>query len=132
MEFLNKLFQAISRIIPAPNLSPEQAEILSRLNPDKFYAENVRAILGVSDASAVRICEAAVRQGVFERRVEVICPDGAVATSAATEEELPTTVRCWQREGGFLEPEELPTASLIKSTFYRLHERDSVPFGQTA
>jgi hypothetical protein len=32
-----------------------------------------------------------------------------------------------------LEPEELPTKTLKKAVFYRLHERpDSVPFGQTA
>jgi len=107
--------------------------MLSRLNPDKFYIENVRSILGVSHVAAVQICEAAVRQGLFERRVEVVCPDGAVAASADTEANLPETVRCWHEEEGLLEPEELPTKQLEKTTFYRLNDKsDSLPFGQTA
>ncbi len=107
--------------------------MLSSLNPEKFYAENVRHILGVSHASAVRICETAVRQGVFERRVEVLCPDGAAGASADTEDHLPGTVRCWHRDGGFLEQDEIPTKTLEKVVFYRLHEQpDSVPYGQTA
>jgi len=133
MALLSKLFQIISRIVPGPKLSEKEVQMLSALNPEKFYAENVRHILGVSHASAVRICETAVRQGIFERRVEVICPDGAVASSADTEDHLPSTVRCWRRDGGFLEPDEIPTKTLEKTVFYRLHERpNSVPYRQTA
>jgi len=133
MRLLEKLFQIISTIVPAPKMSEEEAEMLSRLNPDKFYVENVRSILNVSHAAAVRICETAVRQGVFERRVEVLCPDGAVAASAESEAALPETVRCWQEEDGLLEQEELSTKTLEKTVFYRLHESpDSVPYGQTA
>jgi len=133
MQFLQRLFQIISAIVPAPKLSAEEAKMLSGLDPDKFYVENVRSILNVSYATAARICETAVRQGLFERRVEVMCPDGAVAASAETESDLPETVRCWHEEDGLLEPENLPTEQLKKTTFYRLHEEsDSVPYGQTA
>ena len=107
--------------------------MLARLNPDKFYIENVRSILGVSHASAVRICETAVRQGLFERRVEVKCPDGAVAASADSERNLPEMVKCWHEDDGHLEAEELPTKTLEKTTFYRFNDQtDSIPFGQTA
>jgi hypothetical protein len=133
MRLLERLFQIISKIAPTPRLSEKEAELLASLNPDKFYVENVRSILNVSHAAAVQICEAAVRQGLFERRVEVMCPDGAVAASAQTESDLPETVRCWHEEDGLLESEDLPTKQLEKTTFYRLHEgSDSVPYGQTA
>jgi|SRR5580692_253945 hypothetical protein len=133
MRLLEKLFQIISAVIPAPTISEKEAEMLSRLDPDKFYVENVRSILNVSYEAAVRICETAVRQGVFERRVEVLCPDGAVATSAENEADLPEMVRCWHEEDGLVEPEELLTKTLEKTVFYRLHEHpDSVPYGQTA
>ena len=133
MALLSKLFQAISRLLPEPSLSEKEAEMLANLNPDKFYAENVRHILGISYASAVRICETAVRQGLFERRVEVMCPDGAVATAADTEAHLPPSVRCWHQDGDFMEQEELPTETLEKAVFYRLHEQsDSSPYRQTA
>ena len=76
MRLLEKLFQIISNIAPSPKLSEKEAEMLARLNPDKFYIENVRSILGVSHAAAAQICEAAVRQGVFERHVEVSIEEG--------------------------------------------------------
>jgi hypothetical protein len=133
MRLLEKLFQIISKVAPTPNLSEKQAELLSCLNPDKFYIENVRSVLGVSHAAAVQICEAAVRQGLFERRVEVVCPDGAVVASADTEANLPETVRCWHEEQGLLEPEELPTRQLEKTIFYRLNDKsDPLLYGQTA
>jgi hypothetical protein len=132
MELLKKLFQIISNVVPA-TLSEKEALLLARLNPEKFYGETVRSILGVSHASAVRICETAVRQGVFERRIEVKCPDGAVAASADSEANLPATVRCLRQEDEHFEAEELPTAQLEKTTFYRLHDApDSVPYRQTA
>lgn len=129
---LERFLKAISRLIPQKELSGKEA-LLSELNPDKIYVENVRSILNVSHESAVRICETAVRQGVFRRGVEVVCPDGAVACSADTEEELPPTVHCWTEEDGHSEEVELPTRSLRKTAFYRLNDRtDSIPFGQTA
>lgn len=133
MELLKKLFQIIRNAVPAPTLSESQALELARLNPEKFYAENVRSILGVSYKSALRICETAVRQGIFERRVEVKCPDGAVAASADTEANLPSVVRCFRQEEQHFEMEEIPTAQLEKTVFYRLRDdADSIPYGQTA
>ena len=108
-------------------------QLLARLNPDKFYIENVRSILGISYKSAQGICETAVRQGLFSRGVEVKCPDGAVAAVAANESELPEFVRCWTEHEGILEPEDLPTAELEKTTFYRLNdEADPGTIRQTA
>lgn len=134
MRLLERLFRIISRVIPGLALSEDRAAKLSSLNPDKFYVENVRSILGVSHTAAVGICETAVRQGLFERRIEVLCPDGAVAASADIEAHLPATVRCWHEvEGHHLEAEELPTKSLEKKTFYRLNDKsDPLVFGRTA
>jgi hypothetical protein len=133
MRLLKRLFQIISNIVPISQVSENEAELLAKLNPDKFYVENVRSILDVSYASAARICETAVRQGIFERRVEVKCPDGAVAASADIEANLPEHVRCWIQDEGHLEAVELPTKDLEKSTFYRLNDNsDSLSFGQTA
>jgi hypothetical protein len=114
-------------------LSPKETEKLSQLNPDKIYVENVRSLLGISHASAVQICETAVRQGVFQRAIEVMCPDGAVAVIVKDDEALPTEIRCWREEDGHLEPVMLPTESLDKAIFYRLDDRsDSLSIGQTA
>ena len=112
-------WSAISRLVPLDPLSGREAE-LARLDPYKIYVENVRSVLGVSSSRAKRICETAVRQGLFSRCVEVSCPDGAIATSAQSEEELPEMVHCWQEEEGGLQEVEIATRRLPKTIFYRL------------
>ena len=116
----NAFWNAISRIVPGNPLSGREAE-LARLNPEKIYLENVRSVLGVSSPMAQRICETAVRRGLFQRMVEVVCPDGSIAASAESEASLPPNVTCWKEEQGDLEPVEMATASLSKSVFYRLN-----------
>ncbi len=132
MPFWTKFWQTISRLVPQGTLSGKEA-LIAELNPEKIYIENVRSILDVSYESAKRICETAVRQGVFQRGIEVMCPDGAIAAVADTEDKLPQTVHCWVDDSGHPEEVELPTASLKKTVFYRLNDSaDSVPYGQTA
>jgi len=112
-----KFFDAISSLTPVP---PSQANLLAELDPDKIYVENVRSILGVSTEHAKRICETATRQGIFRRRVDVLCPDGTVAASAESEVHLPPTVRCWQETHGNYEPAEAETHLLQKDLYYIL------------
>jgi hypothetical protein len=132
MKLLDKLLRTISRLIPHRALSGKET-MLAELNPEKIYIENVRSILDVSYDAAKRICETAVRQGEFRRGVEVMCPNGAVAASADTEDELPQTVHCWTEDDGHPEEVELQTASLRKIIFYRLNDRrDPIPYGRTA
>ena len=83
---LAKFLDAISRWLP-PQKRPELEAAIASLNPDKMYVENVRSVLGVSTETAVDACEAAVRQGLFRRRIEIISPDGSIATSASCEED---------------------------------------------
>jgi hypothetical protein len=107
--------------VPGDPLSG-RAEAIAKLNPDKIYVENVRAALGVSSTSAQQICETAVRQGLFERYIEVVCPDGTIAASAHLESELPEMVHCWTEHDGELEEAEVDTSTLTKTTFYRLNK----------
>ena len=115
---LEIFFDTISNFVPGVPRGTDAA--ISRLNPDKIYLENVRSALGVSSQRALDICEAAVRQGLFQRGVEVACPDGAIAASADTESGLPAHVRCWMEDEGHLEEVEIQTDTLPKIAFYRL------------
>jgi hypothetical protein len=133
MSLFDKFSKTISQFIAPSALSDRDIQLLSRLDPNKIYVENVRSLLGISQASAVRILETAVRQGIFERRVEVTCPDGSVAASAEAEDKLPATVHCWVEENGHLEETDLPTDSLAKTVFYRLDgQTNPVPYSRTA
>src|SRR5262245_7694250 len=95
-----------------------RADALARLDPTKIYIEHVRSVLGVSNATAIRICETAVRQGVFSRRVEVLCPDDSVAASADAERDLPEAVHCWQDTEAGLKELEYQTRDLKTVTYY--------------
>ena len=119
---LTKFLSTISKLFPPPSLSGKEAE-LSRLDPNKIYVENVRSVLEVTTKEAERICETAARKGIFDRRVEVLCPDGVVAASAESESALPTEVPCWTEHDGQLEEVELPVNALRKRVYYRLHEQ---------
>ena len=118
MPLLERFFRTIDRI---GAIQPPALDALARLNPEKFYLENVRSVLGVSHSRALEICEAAVRQGVFQAGVEVACPDGSVAATADDESELPESIHCWTDDSdGHCEEIEVPTASCRKTRFYRL------------
>lgn len=112
-----RFLNTISTVLPDRLMGDMDA--LTRLNPKKIYLENVRSVLGVSASTAQRICDTGVRQGAFEKWVEVVCPNGAVAASAKVEESLPETVRCWTDDH---EEVYLPTRDLRKTVFYRLNE----------
>jgi len=117
-----KLSATIRRLLPflAP---PVNLEALDTLDTSKFYVENVRSILGVSHREALEICETAVRQGVFQKAVEIWCPDGSVAATAADESGLPASVRCFvDNDGGFTEEVLMATSVLRKTTYYTLSD----------
>ena len=120
--WLEKFLDTIRRVLPTNPLAGKE-EALAKLEPDKIYPENVRSLLGVSKEEAIRICETAVRQGLFSRAVEVLCPNGSAAASAGSEEQLPETVSCWQETDGHVEEVSFLTTALRKETFYRLNER---------
>jgi hypothetical protein len=132
MRLFDRFLRTISSVLPS-GLSVKETKLLAQLNPRRIYVENVRSLLGVSRSEAVRILETAVRQGVFERRIEVMCPDGTVAASAESEESLPTTVPCYANdEDGYPEETSVPSRTLRKAVFYRLYERSQHTVQRTA
>ena len=115
---LTKLFDSMSKLV-SPGVPPERLKELSRLNPDKIYLENIRNVLGISSKKAHFICETAVRQGIFERWVEIRCPDGSVPAVAKTDAELPPIVHCWVQADGDEEEVKIESFALPRATFYR-------------
>jgi hypothetical protein len=117
-----RFLNTISRLLGGfAKLLPEPVDVtkLSKLDPTKIYVENVRSVLRVSARSAQIICETAVSQGLFERRIEVSCPDGAVAVTAADVTSLPERVICHLVEDGHYEEVELSVKDLETTVFYR-------------
>jgi hypothetical protein len=69
------------------------------------------------------ICDTAVRQGIFAKKVQVLCPDGSVARTLDAGQPLPETVQCWKELDGELEPVSEPTDRLDKIEFYAMVRR---------
>jgi hypothetical protein len=132
MSLFDRFSRIISRVFPS-KLDDREATLLSQLDPHKIYVENVRSLLDVSYKEALGILETAVRQGVFQKHIEVMCPDGTVAASADAEDAIPDRVQCWSEDDeGHLEEMEISTHSLKKVVFYSLDERsDSASYSST-
>lgn len=118
--WLERFLDAMSSLSQVEVFSPEQEKVLLRLNPAKFYMENIRSLLGVSSGRARLICDTAVGRGVFDRGVEVLAPDGVVVVAADHESQLPGTVHYWVEHDGQMEEAETATDDLMKQPFYRL------------
>jgi hypothetical protein len=121
-----KFFRKISAFLP-PDFMAGNLDALADLNPSRIYVENVRVAFRVSHSAAVRFCESAVRQGLFQRFIEIECPNGSVAVSIRTDEKMPEHVRCFVDVDGFKEEVELPTVDLTKHVFYRLTDAADDP-----
>ena len=120
--WFEKFLNIIRRYFPVNPLAGIEDHI-AELRPEKIYVENVRSILGVSQPTALQICETAVRQGVFDRKIEILSPDGSVAWIGNNPEDVPPTLPVWIDEDGHLEEANVPTTKLKKNSFYRLHDR---------
>jgi len=100
--------------------TPARLKAFSALDTQHIYVENVRALLGTNNWIARQICETAVRQGLFVRRIQLLCPDGAVALTVDDEREVPEQVQCWREVDGELEPVAERTERLDRLEFYEL------------
>jgi hypothetical protein len=123
---LQKFLQIISKFVSLNPLRGKE-HLLAKLNPDRFYVENVRALLGVSTRTAQLICDSAVRQGAFNRYIAVLCPDKNIGASAEDEAKLPEYVLCTIEQDGEYEQVVLPTNTLERISFYQLSKEERVP-----
>ena len=95
---------------------------LQGINPQKFYVEEVRALMHTSTHTAQTLCENGVRGGIFEKHVELLDPTThrTVAT-ANSEEEFPLKIII---EPGLDheddEPQEVPRSRLTTMVYYSL------------
>ena len=122
--WFEKLLNIVGSLLPSNPTAGIEKELI-RLNPDKVYTENVRSLLNISQKRAEKICEQAVRQGLFTRHIEVLCPDGSVATSAQTLQDLPKKVTCWHESNDDFDELEYNIEDLRKTYYYSLNNENA-------
>lgn len=94
--WLDKLSTIIDRT-PVGRWADRKADIVANTDPDRIHVESVREFFGVSRTMAETLCNLAVREGLFEKRVAVYCPNDEcerVLATFAPNEKLPKEYYC--------------------------------------
>jgi hypothetical protein len=97
---------------------------IEQLNPTRIFVENVRSLFKISRLEARTLCEMAVNDKLFEKRVGFLCPasccNGRMLADFKFGEEIPETLSCHICEAEENETFEYKTQDLQKVEFYRL------------
>lgn len=98
----------------------ESSNLINSLDPERIYVENVRAAMNTSSLKARTFCEMAVAEGLFERKIGVICPsDGRILQSFDSETDFPKTITCIVCQAEERE-HEYKTSILQRIVYYKL------------
>ena len=69
--------------------------VLKDIDPNRIYAEKIRAFYGLSFPLAKFFCDMAVRQGYFTKHIGIECPnEGRLIKVFDSGSELPGSVEC--------------------------------------
>lgn len=74
-----------------------KTRIIEITDPDRIYIENVRSFFNISSRFAKFLCETAVRQGLFEKKIAVECTNEdckRIIKVFDVSEELPDELTC--------------------------------------
>jgi hypothetical protein len=83
------------------NIIDKKTNLLSRLDPDRFYVENIRSIFNLPHPLAKFYCEMAVKQSYFIKKFGIICLNEEckrLIISFDSKSDLPKSIKCEQCE----------------------------------
>ncbi len=99
-------------------------QTIDGIDEGKVFVENVRSAYNISRYDARLICEMAVQEGLFVKRIGVVCPgekcNNRFIADFASYEEIPDELVCDLCESYDVEPSVYKTSSLKKVEFYQL------------
>lgn len=118
--WLKKFFQIIDKT-PIGKFVDKKIELIESTDPDRIYVENIRSFFNLSTPIAKLLCEMAVKDKLFKKKVGVECPNcGRLIHSYNSNKEIPTRIKCDTCE--LLEKENyvFSEEKIRKVTFYKL------------
>jgi len=74
-----------------------KANILSRLDPDRIYVENIRGFYNLPFKVARFLCDMAVKQHYFSKHIGIVCPNTdcqRLVTTVKNYSEINSTFEC--------------------------------------
>lgn len=117
-----KFFQIIDRTAIGDFVARKQA-LVESTDPKHIYVENVRSFFGLNYTMARALCELAVRRGLFEKRVGLLCPKHKRIICERTEgQPQESIVVCEICEGMGEDTYSFAAENLRAIEFYRLND----------
>ena len=106
---------------PIGGIIDKKLDIIEKTDPDRIYVKNIRAFYNLPYMAARTLCELAVKEHIFKKKIGVLCPnDKQIIKSYDFEEQQDETVTCLQCQLREDERFSFDTKDLDKVTFYQL------------
>jgi hypothetical protein len=104
------------------NIINKRAEILSHIDPDRIYVENIRSFFNIPFPLAKYYCNMAVKQNFFAKKFGIVCPNDdcrRIVLTVNRLSDIPKRVKCEHCE-------------LLERDNYEFspHEKDIITFYQ--
>ena len=103
-------------------------QTISSVNPNKIYVENVRSFFKVPAFVAKVMCEMAVVDNLFIKKIGLVCPNSdckRIIASYKSYNEIPDVITCSICEDEDKELHTFQTDKLEKVEFYQLKKTDA-------
>lgn len=96
-------------------------ELIKQTDPDRIYVENIRSFFHIPFKMAEWLCQAAVKEGAFEKRVGFLCPnDQSLIDDVSDGEKPPSELTCKSCEIMGEEKHQFSPSECRQITFYKL------------
>lgn len=120
--WLEKLFSLIDKTRVGKIVADKQA-IIEKTDPQRIYVENIRSFLHLPFSVAQFLCEMAVKERLFKKKVGVECPNcGRLIKTYSRINEIEQKVHCEQCELKEENKYVFESKDMKKVTFYQLVE----------
>jgi hypothetical protein len=117
-------FYNIIRFLLPAKFFEKKLAALEKINPDRFYVENIRSYYGMTTFVAQRLCDEAVNDGKFDRKIGLVCPKcSRIIQSFSNPEEIKQikTISCEICEANEEEVYEYSIEQVQQVEIYSLH-----------
>jgi hypothetical protein len=96
-------------------------QTIDGIDPGKIYVENVRSLYNLPRFAARLICEMAVQENIFSKKVGLVCPNcNRIIEEYNSIEEMPKEIHCHICESEEFENSDFTTETLRKEKYYKL------------
>lgn len=92
--WLKKFFQIIDKT-PIGRYVDKKVELIESTDPDRIYVENIRSFFNLTTPIARVLCEMAVKDKLFNKKIGVECPTcGRLIKTYNSDNDVPEKIKC--------------------------------------